>query len=71
MLRRWLDHSLYGNSFLFGLEQHAWDDKYKHDMISLPTSYTEANKDWLSWLFLGWLQDYYHELIGRHYKVTD
>lgn len=70
MLRRWLDHSSYGNSFLYGLEKHAWDDKYKHDMVSVPKSDTEANKDLFSRLFLGSLQDHYHKLIGRHYKVS-
>ena len=70
MLRRWLDHSSYGNSFLYGLEKHAWDDNYKHDLISIPKSDTEANKDLLSRLFLGSLQDHYHKLIGRHYKVS-
>ena len=70
MLRRWLDHSSYGNSFLYGLEKHAWDDQYKHDLISIPKSDTEANKDWLSRLFLGSLLDHYHKLVGRHYKVN-
>ena len=70
MLRRWLDHSLYGNSFLFGLEKHAWDEKYKHDLISIPNSDTKAQKDLLSRLFLGSLLDKYHKLVGRHYKVS-
>ena len=70
MLRRWLDHSSYGNSFLYGLEKHAWDDNHKHDLISIPKSDTEANKDLLSRLFLGSLVNQYHMLIGRHYKVS-
>ena len=70
MLQRWLDHSTYGNSFLYGLEKHAWDEKYKHDFVSIPKSDTEANKDLLSSLFQGSLQDHYHKLIGRHYKVS-
>ena len=70
MLRRWLDHSSYGNAFLYGLEKRAWDEKYKHDLVSIPKSDTEANKDLLSSLFLGSLQDHYHKLIGRHYKVS-
>ena len=70
MLRRWLDHSSYGNSFLYGLEKHTWDETYKHDFVSIPKSDTEANKDLLSRLFLGSLQDHYHKLLGRHYKVS-
>ena len=70
MLRRWLDHSSYGNSFLYGLEKHAWDDNYKHDLVSIPKSDREANRDLLSRLFLGSLQNHYHKLIGRHYKVS-
>ena len=70
ILRRWLDHSSYGNSFLYGLERYAWDNDYKHDLVSIPKSDMETNKDLLSRLFLGSLQDHYHNLIGRHYKVS-
>ena len=70
MLRRWLDHPSYGNSFLYGLERHAWDERYKHDLVSIPNSDMQANKDLLSSLFLGSLQEHYHKLIGRHYKVS-
>ena len=70
MLRRWLDHSSYGNSFLYGLEKHAWDENYKHDLVSLPRSDTQTNKDLLSRLFFGSFPNHYHKLIGRHYKVS-
>lgn len=68
MLQRWLDHPSYGNEFLCGLERNAWDEKYKHDLVSMPNPDTQANKDLLSSLFLGSLQEHYHMLIGRHYK---
>ena len=70
MLQRWLDHPSYGNEFLCGLERNAWDEKYKHDLVSMPNPDTQANKDLLSSLFLGSLQEHYHMLIGRHYKVS-
>ena len=69
MLRRWLTHPLYGNSFLYGLEKHTWDETYEHDFVAIPKPTREADKDLLSRLLFGPFTDHYHNVVGRFYKV--
>jgi hypothetical protein len=63
-------HSAFGNSFLYGLEALAWEEKYDYDLLAIPRPYGENDKDALSQLFLGPLVEVFHNVIGRFYKVS-
>jgi len=69
MLRRWLSHSAYGNSFLIGLESHVWDKTYDNDFLAIPKSDGDMEKDNLLQFLRGPIVELYHTLLGRFYKV--
>lgn len=68
MLRRWLTHSSHGNSFLIGLEEQTWDKAYESDFLAIPKP-GDVDRDLVSQLFLGPCVEFYHQVVGRFYKV--
>ena len=70
MLRRWLSHSEYGNSFLLELESYTWDNKYDKDFLATPRPGRDLQKDALSRFVLGPFLELYHKRFGRLYKVS-
>ena len=69
MLRRWLSHPAYGDSFLLELESQTWEKMYDKDLITIPKPDVKLQNDALSRFVMGPLVELYHVFVGRLYKV--
>jgi hypothetical protein len=65
----WLGHTQGGNHFLRGYEADTWDEANKEDLVSMICRSRE--KDRLSkWIDVNVIP-FYHQMLGRRYKVRN